>query len=348
MRQVRVGIIGFGLSGSVFHAPLIHHLEEFVLAKVVSSDAEKVKSKYPHVEVVSDVDSLLADDQIELVVICSPNLTHGLYAKAALMANKHVIVEKPFVIHHEEGLELIDIAKEKNRVLSVYQNRRWDNDFLTVTKFLETGALGEVHSYESHFDRYRPSVIGRWREQNLDGSGTLYDLGSHLIDQAIQLFGRPHTVTADLSTQRVAAQAIDYFDISLGYGHLKVMLRSGSLVKRPGPRFIIHGHQGSFIKYGLDPQENDLKAGKLPSDPAWGLDDEQLYAQIEVEFSQGLTWRGALESARGAYEAYYLGMYEAIVNHQDAPVLPMEAVETIKVIEYALKSHQEQRTLEFI
>ncbi|UYZ12356.1 MULTISPECIES: oxidoreductase [Brevibacillus] len=344
MKQVNVGLIGYGLSGQVFHAPVIRSVPGLKLTKVVSSRPEKVRADLPEAEVVASVDELLSDDQIELVVVAAPNTSHFPYAKQALLAGKHVVVEKPFVIRSSEAEELIRLAESRGRVLSVYHNRRWDNDFLTIKHLLQTGALGEVFLYEAHYDRYRPEVTDRWRERDLPGSGILYDLGSHLIDQALHLFGLPQTVMADVGAQRPGARTTDYFHIVLGYGSLRVILHAGSLVRQPGPRFQIHGDKGSFVKYGLDPQEDALRAGLIPGGPEWGRDREETYGQLTLSVGE-LNVSGSVETIPGAYQTYYQQMYEAIVSATPAPVSPADAMNVIRVIEWAEQSSREQRVI---
>jgi scyllo-inositol 2-dehydrogenase (NADP+) len=344
MNKIKVGIIGYGFSASIFHVPLLKTIKEFEITKVVSSNAQKVKNDLETVEVVSDIEQIINDENIELVIITTPNTLHYPMTKKALQAGKHVVVEKPFVVESKEAEELIQIAKEKNRVLSVYHNRRWDNDFLTVKHCIQKGLLGDIFTYESHFDRYRPQVRNRWREQNIKGSGILYDLGSHLIDQALHLFGLPQFVTADVFPQRTGAEVDDYFHLILGYDRLRVILHSGSIVKSPGPRFQVHGSKGSFIKYGLDSQEEALKQGYKPGDAGWGADREEWYG----EFTTGEGERSTtvkVETIPGSYESYYQGIFEAIRHHKPVPVTAEEAMNTIKVIEYALKSSKEKRTI---
>ncbi|MNS38285.1 putative oxidoreductase YvaA [compost metagenome] len=346
MRTVKVGIIGYGFSGKTFHAPVIQTIPGLEILKVVSSNAPKVQADIPDVQVVSDAAEVFADPQIELVIITTPNTTHFSYAKQALLSGKHVVVEKPFVIRAEEAEELIRIANQQDRILSVYHNRRWDNDFLTVKDLIESGVLGSVYSYEAHFDRYRPNTTNRWREQNIEGSGMLYDLGSHLIDQALHLFGLPDTVYGDVRAQRENSAVDDYFHIILGYEHLRVILHSGSIVKQAGPRFQVHGDQGSFIKSGLDSQENALKQGSKPGDDLWGSDPEAWHGELTISIGDLLT-RGRVETKKGAYESFYSGMYEAIVNNQPAPVSAEDARNTIRVIELVKQSSEEQRVIKF-
>ncbi|MFD3259242.1 oxidoreductase [Paenibacillus lentus] len=341
---IQVGLIGFGLSGSVFHAPLIDRTEGLKLAAVVSSQPDKVNESYPDAKVYRDVEALLNDQDIQVVVISSPNLTHYEYATQALEAGKHVVVEKPFTNSSEEAERLIALAREKKLLLTVYHNRRWDNDFLTIKRLLETGVLGNVSYYEAHFDRFRPEVSGRWREQDLPGSGILYDLGSHLIDQALTLFGKPNTVWADLRKERRGAKANDYFHLVLGYSSLRVVLHSGSLVREPGPRFVLHGDRGSFVKHGFDPQEAQLRKGFGPGDENWGLDLEANHAQLTTDIG-GLAVTGTVETLLGSYEMFYRKLADAISHGQPSPVLAEDARDVIRIIELAMESHSKGRVL---
>jgi scyllo-inositol 2-dehydrogenase (NADP+) len=341
---IQVGLIGYGLAGSVFHAPLIQYLPELALKIIVSSDPTKVHRSYPNVLVVPTLDVLLTDEDIALVVIATPNETHYTLAKQAIEAGKHVVVDKPFVISSAQADELILLAHTHNVLLSIYQNRRWDNDFLTIRHLIETGILGDVATYEAHYDRFRPVVRDRWREQAVPGSGTLYDLGSHLIDQALVLFGVPETVWADIRTQRTGAKTDDYFHIVLGYPERVAILHSGCLVRESGPHFQVHGSKGSFLKYGLDPQEDALKTGKLPDDSTWGQDEKAMYGELTTDVGD-LPVKGKVQTLPGHYDAFYQGMVEAIIGGKPVPVLAEEARNTIRVIEAAQRSYREQRTI---
>ena len=344
---IHVGLVGYGMSGSVFHAPLIEYLPELTLKTVVSSDPAKVQRTYPMVSVVPTLDLLLTDTDISLVVIATPNETHYALAKQALEAGKHVVVDKPFVLSSMQADELIALAHAHHVLLSVYQNRRWDNDFLTIRYLLETGVLGSISTYESHYDRYRPVVRNRWREQAIPGSGILYDLGAHLIDQALVLFGLPATVWADIRAQRVGAKTDDYFHIVLGYPERVAILHAGSLVRESGPHFQVHGSKGSYLKYGLDPQEDALKAGRLPNEPTWGRENEAMYGELTMSVGE-LAVKGKVPTLPGHYEAFYEGIVETIMYGKQVPVSPEDARNTIRVIEAARRSHEEQRTLPLI
>lgn len=341
---IQVGLVGYGLSASVFHAPIIQSIEGMNLQAVVSSNPQKVHQDHPDVGVFADIDGLLQESEINLVVICTPNTSHYEFAKKAILAGKHVVVEKPFTVDSNQADDLIALAKEHHVLLSVYQNRRWDNDFLTVTALLKTDMLGTLSTYEAHYDRYRPEVRDRWREQNVPGSGILYDLGSHLIDQALHLFGMPHTIWADLRAEREGAQTDDYFHLILGYPKLRVILHSGSLVKMGGPRFTLHGTQGSFVKYGLDPQEEQLKQGMHPGDSGWGEDEPDFYGKLSTLVGE-LSIEASVPTLAGRYQTFYERMVEAIDSGSPLPVSAERARDTIRIIEYAIQSHKEKQTV---
>lgn len=335
---IQVGIIGYGLSGSIFHAPLLTSIPDYQIRTVVSSDPDKVRKDLPRTQIVSHVDELLEDDEIAVVVISSPNVTHFEYAQKALEAGKHVVVEKPFTVTSKEADMLIQLAQEKGVLLTVFHNRRWDNDFLTVRNLLETGALGSLSLYQVHFNRYRPIVQQRWKEQEGPGAGELYNLGSHLIDQALYLFGMPNTVWADMRAEREGSEVIDYFHLVLGYDKHRVILHAGSLVRQAGPRFELHGEKGSFLKYGQDPQEAQFKQGMRPGDTGWGEDQPDQYGELATELS-GLAVQGEIETLPGRYQAFYQGLAEAILEGSSVPVKPEDARDTIRIIEYAIESH---------
>ncbi|MFC4075337.1 oxidoreductase [Salinithrix halophila] len=346
-KDIKVGIIGYGLSGKVFHAPIIGATEGLQVTKVVTSRREEVRRDWPQVSVTEEPKDLIMDPDIDLVVIATPNTLHYPLAKEALQAGKHAVVEKPFTIHSEEGEELARIAEEKGLALSVYHNRRWDNDFLTIKSCMEQGHLGEVHTWKTHYHRYRPLVRDRWRETAGEGAGTLFDLGSHLIDQALHLFGEPDTVWGDVLIQRDGAGAPDYFHLVLGYGdYRRVDLRSSSIVKGAGPRFEVHGSKGSFIKYGLDGQEEALKQGAKPGDAGWGEDDPCNYGQLTLD-RHGETVIETVPTLRGCYEEYYRQIRDALTHGAPVPVTAGEATRVIRVIERAMESSRTGRALRY-
>ncbi|GGA49778.1 oxidoreductase [Paenibacillus physcomitrellae] len=344
METIKVGLVGYGLSGATFHAPLMGVLEEFEIAKVVSSNTDKVQQDLKNAEVVSSLEQVLADPAIDLVVITTPTHLHFEMAKQSLMAGKHVILEKPMVVEAREATELIRIAEEQGLLLSVYHNRRWDNDFLTVKKLVNEGALGEINTYQVHFDRFRPHVRDRWREQPFPGSGTLYDLGSHLIDQALNLFGWPESISADVFGQRENAQTDDYFHLVLGYSKLRVILHAGSIVAGNGPRFQVHGSKGSFIKYGIDGQENLLKEGHKPADSSFGADQPEFYGKL-ITVDGETEKQDTIETLPGSYLTYYKQIAASLLQGAKPPVTAQEGLAVIAIIEAALASSKEKKTI---
>ncbi|NHZ88049.1 oxidoreductase [Massilia sp. CCM 8733] len=348
-REVRVGLIGYGFSGATFQAPLIASTPGMRITRVCSSQGERVLRDFPGAVVVPDPAGLIDSSEVDLVVVATANASHAPLAKQALLAGKHVVVEKPFTITLDDGAELIALADERQLVLSVFHNRRWDSDFLTLRQTIEAGLLGPINTYEAHFDRYRPHVRGRWREQDLPGSGLLYDLGAHLIDQALVLFGNPDCVNCDMGVQRGGAPSTasdDYFHLTMRYGARRVILHAASLVLQAGPRFIVHGESGSFIKHGMDPQEAALIRGERPGAPEWGVEAEAQHAQISF-VKGGLTVTGKAASLPGSYQEYYQRVFDAIVNGKSAPVTAREGLAVIKIIRLAMQSHAQQRSVTF-
>lgn len=341
---IRVGLIGYGFSGAIFHAPLIATVQDLRLTRVSSSNTEKVRRDFPDVAVSAVAQEVINADDVDVVVITTPNTMHHTLARQALLAGKHVVVEKPFTVMTTEAQDLIGLARIKQRLLSVFHNRRWDGDFLTVRRCIESGKLGEINTYQAHFDRYRPDVRSRWREEDLPGSGILYDLGAHLIDQALVLFGMPQTVLADVGSQRTGAKAPDYFHLLLGYGRRRVILHAGSIVRGPGPRFQVHGSAGSFIKYGIDPQEAALLSGQRPGGAHWGFEPEISYGEILSECN-GKVVTEIVETLPGAYQTFYQEMADAIGHGKTVPVVAQDALNVISIIEKAMQSSREQRAV---
>lgn len=345
-RPYQVGLIGFGLAGSTFHAPVIAAVPGLQLAAVVSSQEKLVHSVCPQVRVHSEAQALLDDPEIDLVVIAAPNAVHFELAEKALLAGKHVVVDKPFTVHSSEALALIACAEKAQRVLSVYHNRRWDGDFMTLQALLKDGRLGRINSLESRIDRFRPQVRERWREQLVPGGGLLYDLGPHLIDQALCLFGMPQHIFADLALQRDKAQVVDYLHLVLYYtegnAEKRVVLHAGSLTAAPTPRFSLHGDLGSFVKFGMDPQEESLRAGGRPGQALWGVSPRQgvLHLGEAPELSYPIV--------PGCYHHFYEGMVAAMAGKAKAPVNAMDAYHGIVLIEAALQSARERRVVDVV
>ena len=346
-KKIITAIVGFGMSAEYFHAPFINANPNFILKKIVERKTGKSKQVYPHINIVRSYEEILNDPGIELIVITTPNSTHYEMGKQALLAGKHVVIEKPFTRSSIEAGELIDIAEEKEKVLAVYQNRRWDGDFLTVKKIIREKPLGELVEYRSHFDRYRNFIKpSSWKEEGTAGTGLLYDIGPHLIDQALNLFGKPETIFADLRVQREGSKIIDNFELILSYGKLKVILNSGFLYLHPLTRFALFGTEGAFIKNGLDPQEDMLKKEGYTNSPEWGKEPGNLWG---VLYSQagGIEHQRKIKTAAGCYQKFYENIFDAIVNDAPLAVKPEEAYTTIRIIELAIESSNRKSIINF-
>ena len=339
---LRVGIAGYGMAARVMHVPFLMASKNFRIVTVLERNGNDAEKNIPGIRTVKNIEDLVSDNEVDLVIITTPNDSHFLYAEKAILAGKHVVVEKPFTNTVNEAAILIELAKRKNVILSVYQNRRYVADFLTIKKILEQQLLGEVLEFEAHFDRYRPEAKPKaWREENKPGSGVLYDLGAHLIDQALALFGLPTAIYAEVKMQRPHARADDYFDIDLYYETHKVILKAGMMVREPGPRYTINGTKGSFIKYGEDPQEALLKQGVSPVSVDWGKESEENYGLIHTEVN-GETVRKKYPSEQGSFGWYYQDLYDAIVNGAVLKVQPQHGFNTIKLIELAFISNKKK------
>ena len=345
MNVIGAGLAAYGMSGQVFHAPLLHMNPGFRIVSILERNKSISEGRYPKVEIVRDFKELLGNDQVGMVVVNTPDQYHYDMVKMALLAGKHVVVEKPFVQESKKGQELIQIAKDKALILSVFHNRRWDGDFLTIREILRKGLLGRLVEYEAHFDRYR-SVIqqGSWKEDPTSGTGILFNLGSHLIDQAIVLFGSPDSVTADIRTQRSNGGIDDAFTLWLGYTDVKVTLKASYLVREPGPRYMLHGTLGSYIKKGIDPQEEQLKAGVWPDGPDWGIEPESEWGHLHTELEDG-PYSGTYETIAGDYRQYYENLYAAINQTARLQVTARQANLVIKIIEAAMESHRRSRQI---
>ena len=342
---IQVGLASYGMSGTVFHAPLLSCHPGFKLKKIVERHHNHSARRYPEAEVVRSFDALLQDEALELIVVNTPNALHLPMAKQALEAGKHVILEKPFTITSQDAATLIATAKAHNRVLSVFQNRRWDGDFLTVQQIVSEKMLGQIVDYEAHFDRFRNYIEpDTWKEEAGPGSGILYNLGSHMIDQALVLFGKPTAVTGEVGIQRPGGKVDDYYHLTLHYPQMRVTLKSSYLVREAGPRYILHGTEGTFLKSGIDPQEAALKAGMLPTTPDWGTEPKEKYGLLNTQL-HSLHVQGAVETLPGNYTFYYQNIYEAIREGKPLAVKPEESMLGIQIIEAAMQSRSERRTI---
>jgi predicted dehydrogenase len=332
---IRVGLIGYGYSGRTFHAPLIRSVADLELRMIGSRDPAKVEADLSGVTVVSDPDVVATSEAVDLVVIAAPNDSHAPLARAALAAGKHVVVDKPFTLDLAEARSLRAAARSRDRLLAVFHNRRWDSDFLTVRGAIDAGAIGPVRHCESHFDRFRPRVRDRWRENAGPGSGIWYDLGPHLVDQALQLFGLPDRVTANLAQLRSGARSDDWAHAVLDYPGLRVVLHASMLVAGGAPRFVVHGEAGSLIKHRADPQEGQLLAGLAPGAPGWGLDPDAL----EIYDGSGTVTR--VPAVAGDQRLFYRGVAETLLR---GPVDDAAALEAVRVMACLEAAHISART----
>lgn len=339
---MKTGVVGYGAAAQFMHLPFIVTNPKYQLQTILQRSGEAAHEKYPSVKIVRSLDEMLADESLELIIITTPNDSHFDYAFRALEAGKHVVVEKPFTITSGDAKKLIAQSEKKNRILTVYHNRRYVSDFLTIRQLLKEQALGEIVEFEAHYDRYRPEQKpNAWREENIPGSGILYDLGAHLIDQAFCLFGLPRFVTADVRIQRPHARTTDYFELWLDYDFTKIILKSGMLVREQGPRYSIHGRLGSFLKYGEDPQEVLLRRGILPTSPDWGREPEEIYGLLHTE-TNGKIIKHKYPSLTGNYGFFYDDLYHTIVEKGPLKVRPEHGFNVIRLIELATESNEKK------
>ena len=332
---LNVALVGYGYVGKTFHAPLIAATPGLALHSVVSSKPDKVLADFPAATVRADLAEALSDPAIDLVVVATPNELHAPQAHQVLEAGKHVVVDKPFTLTVDEARSVIEHARTANRLLSVFHNRRWDADFLTLQRLIAEGTLGTVREFTSHYDRFRPTVRDRWREWDVPGAGTWYDLAPHLIDQALVLFGVPDGITADIQKQRVGAKAPDYFHAVLSYPETRVILHSSCLVADSKFRFAAHGTKGSLIKHGLDRQEDALKAGRTPGDQGWGADDGAVSLTLAGEGDS--THAAPVTLDAGDYRRFYMAVRDAVLGKGANPVPGEQALDVMELIERGLK-----------
>jgi scyllo-inositol 2-dehydrogenase (NADP+) len=328
--SIKTALAGFGKAGMFLHAPFLHADPGFDLAVILERTPKQAALSYPEAKVVNTYEAILEDPSIELIVLATPNHTHAAMAEQALQAGKHVVVDKPFTIHVADAKRLQQLAMKTGKHIFVYQNRRWDGDFLTVQQILQEKILGEIISIESRFDRYRPEPrASYWKESADLGNGLWYDLGPHLMDQAFQLFGQPESYRAVIKKQRAGAIGIDYFDVVFAYGKLTYRIHAGMLEQEPTPRWLIKGSEGTYTKIGLDPQEACLNAGELPVGFDWGKEGEQSYGVITYNDGRVQVY----PTQAGDYRKFYRHVYAAIREQQPFPITLDEAVELVGWLE---------------
>lgn len=344
--MIDVGLIGYGLAGRAFHAPVIRAVPGLRLAAILQRRGNEAKEKYPDVRILRSLEELLAIEEIRLVVIATPNDTHFSLAKQCLEAGRDVVVDKPFTTTLAEGRALVTFAQRVRRLLTVYQNRRYDGDFQAIRKLVAEGTLGRIVRFETTYDRYRPQLKpGAWRETTRAGSGILFDIAPHLIDHTLMLFGLPQAVTADVRIEREGAVTDDAFDIMLFYERgMRAVLRSSILAAATRPRFVLHGTAGSFVKQTFDPQENNLRHGKIPTDTAWGAEPEDNWGVLTVPSGEGFT-RRRIPSASCDYRDYYANVRDALLGNAALAVSPQWALDLMRLLEMAKESSEKHRTI---
>jgi predicted dehydrogenase len=345
--MVRVGLIGFGLAGQAFHAPVIRGVEGMELACILERHSNNARARYPEVRVARTLEALLSDQTIGLCVVATPNDSHFSYAKACLEAGRDVVVDKPITPTMAEAQELVRIAAERGRLLTVYHDRRWDGTFFTVRKLVQAGALGTVVEYEARFDRFRPNAKpGAWRERaDFPAAGILWDLGPHLLDWALMLFGEPQSISASAFCQRETSQVDDAFDVCLEYPRLRATLRARMIAYAPSHHLLLHGTEGSFVKYGMDPQEEILRGPNFPDGhdwgKNWGLEPEERWGTLSRVGEQPRK----IGTERGDYRGFYANVRDVIEKNSPLEVTAEQFLRTQRALLLAHKSSRERRVV---
>ncbi|MGM0619946.1 MAG: Gfo/Idh/MocA family oxidoreductase [Bacteroidota bacterium] len=348
MKQtIKVALASFGMSGQVFHGPSLKVHPGFEVIQILERSKNLSKNFFPDAEIVRSFSEILKNAITELVVINTPDALHYEMAKQAINAGKNVIVEKPVTQKSQQAEELVKLARKKGVLFTVYQNRRWDGDFLTVQKVLAQGNLGRLIEFESHFDRYRTFIKpDTWKEEGDEFVGVLHNLGSHMVDQAYVLFGMPKAVNAYLKIVRLGGKVADYYDIRLEYEGFSAILKCSYLAKDPGPRYSIFGEYGTFHKWGIDNQEENMKAGRLPVGDDWGTEPEEEWGTLTYE-KDGLEFQGKVQTVPGNYNAFYDNIFDVLRNGAELAVKPEEAKEVLRILEACLESNRNRKEVIF-
>jgi len=345
MQKIKTALLSYGMSGKVFHAPFLDLHPGFEITGAWERSKKLIQVDFPPVKSYASLEELLQDD-CDLVIVNTPVGTHYEYAKQVLLAGKHAIVEKAFTTTAAEAQELAALAEEKGLHLAVFQNRRWDSDFKTVQKVVQYKILGDIVEAEIHFDRYNPNLSPKVHKETQNaGAGILKDLGPHIIDQALCLFGFPKAVSADIRITRAHSLVDDWIDITLFYPELRVRLKAGFFVREPHPSYTLHGKKGSFLKPRGDVQEDELKLGKKPNVTIWGTEPEALQGVLHTEIG-GKVIKEKVPTLQGNYYAFFEGMYQAITHGKPVPVSAHEGLQVMQIIEAAIQSHQEQKRIQ--
>jgi predicted dehydrogenase len=345
MKKIKTALLSYGMSGKIFHAPFIAAHPGFELIGALERSKKNIQIDYPETKSYATLDELLADD-IDLVIVNTPNYTHFEYAQKALLAGKHIVVEKPLTIKVSEGIALKELAARQGKILCPYQNRRYNSDYRTVKKIIDEGWLGDIVEMELRFDRYSPQFSPKkHKETGEPGTGVLYDLGSHLIDQALQLFGKPNALFADIAATREGSLIDDYFELLLYYKNCRVRLKSGFFIREPLPGYIVFGKKGTFLKNKADVQEDDLIAGKKPTAANWGIESEKDEGLLHTE-KDGQIIRKKIPTEKGDYMDYFEALYQSIAHGNPLPVTADESIEVINIIEKAFESNRLKKLIE--
>ena len=344
--MIDVGLIGFGLAGRAFHAPVIRATPGLRLAAILQRHGNEAAEKYPDVRVVRSVEEFLNIRGIRLVVIATPNETHAPIARQCLEAGRDLVVDKPFATTLQEAAELVELARKYGRLITVYQNRRFDGDFQAIRQIVADGTLGRIVRFETNYDRFRPDLKpGAWRERVGPGAGILFDLAPHLIDHALVLFGLPEAVTADVRVERAVAVVDDAFDVMLHYpAGMRAVLRSTMLAAAPRPRFVLHGTRGSFFKQSFDPQEINLRHGHIPESGPWGGEPQEDWGVLTT-MENDIVIKRSVPSATSDYRDYYANARDAILGRATLAVTPEHALDVMRVLEMAQESSRTRCTI---
>jgi scyllo-inositol 2-dehydrogenase (NADP+) len=344
--MINVGLIGFGLAGRAFHAQVISRVPGMRLAAILQRTGDEAAKAYPGAKIVRSLDELLALPDVRLIVIASPNETHAPFARAALASGHDVVVDKPFTTSYAEAVDLVNFAEKSGRFLTVYQNRRYDGDFQAIRQLVADGTLGRIVRFETNYDRFRPNLKpNAWREKAAPGAGILFDIGPHVVDHAIVLFGLPEAVTADIRIERQGGLADDAFDIMFHYPEsMRAVLSSNILAASQRPRFLLFGSKGAFVKQSVDPQENNLRFGKIPAKGSWGAEPVENWGVLTLSDGTNTTQR-SVPSGTGDYRDFYANVRDVLEGKAQPFVSLPHALNVMRGLELSRASSEQQRTL---
>jgi predicted dehydrogenase len=344
--MIRAGLLGFGLGGKVFHAPLLSSVDGIELAAILERTTNKAQERYPHITTYRSLDAMLADSSLGLIVVSTPSGTHFDLAKQILSAGKNLVVDKPMCASSAEIAQLMELAKSKGVLLAPFHNRHWDGDYLTLQKLLQEGSLGRLVSFESTLDRWRPAARTDrlWKESPAEAGGVLLDLGTHLADQALMLFGKPASVGAELRCERTGQTVNDAFTLRLHYPELEVTLGATCLSALERPRFYLRGTKGNYWKYGVDQQEAELVKITRIASPTWGQEASSHWGTLAVDVDGGMVTR-PVKPIPGDYRKYYEGIRDALLGKAPAPTSPIDSWRVARIMEWATISSEQHRDI---